>query len=206
MKIENVPHGEIAPDPSNPNTMPEHLLRALADEIRLRGFVQPLLVREVADDPDGVRYRIVDGEQRWRVLGQLGAETVPCVVEALGEDDARVRLLTMNRLRGRFVPLRLAHLLADLSQAVGESETAGRLALSRDELRGYLTTAGVEPEPRRERPSAPPVEAPSDDGRPVVRRLQVTTTAPTGDALNTRLGPDPSAALSDLASRLRRTK
>lgn len=203
MRIENVAHGEIAPDPSNPNTMPEHMLRALADEIRLRGFVQPLLVREVADDPDGVRYRIVDGEQRWRVLGQLGAETVPCVVEGLGEDDARVRMLTMNRLRGRFVPLRLAHLLADLSQEVGESETAGRLALSRDELRGYLATAGVEPEPKRERPTPP---SPVERERPSVRRLQVTTTAPTGDALGTRLGSDPPAVLSDLASRLRRTK
>lgn len=146
MKIEDIPHGDIEPDPENPNQMDGETLEALKDDIRRRGFVQPILVRPVEDG-----YRLIDGEHRWRVLGELGAETVPCVVEEAGESDARLRMLTMNRLRGEFVPVRLAHLLADIAARIEPEEIGKRLNIGKAELKDLLDMGGYEP-PAPERP------------------------------------------------------
>lgn len=141
MKIRDLPHSQIEPDPDNPNEMDDETLAALKDDIRRRGFIQPILVRPVGED----RYRLIDGEHRWKVLGELGAETVPCVVEEADETSAKMRMLTMNRLRGEFVPLRLAHLLADLANRVKPEEMGKRLGMSKGELADLLDLGGWEP-------------------------------------------------------------
>jgi ParB-like chromosome segregation protein Spo0J len=130
MKVEDIPHGNIEPDPENPNEMSGEMLEALKDDIRRRGFVQPVLVRPVEGG-----YRLIDGEHRWRVLGELGAETVPCV----------------NRLRGKFVPVRLAHLLADIAARIEPEEIGKRLSMGKAELNDLLDMGGYEP-PTPERP------------------------------------------------------
>ena len=87
----------------------------------------------------GRRYRIVDGEHRWRTLGELGAETVPCVIEAeSNEVDANIRMVTMNRLRGHFVPIKLAHLLADLATRVDRKEMEKRLGMDASDMKNLL--------------------------------------------------------------------
>lgn len=153
LDVVDIPHHHIDPDPDNPNRMPDSQLRALREEIKERGFVQPVLVRLVDPDPENPRYRIVDGEHRWRILGELGMETVPCVIEDGDETDAQIRMLTMNRLRGRFVPIKLAYLLADLAETVPESELQRRLALDSGELRNYLDLAGYMNPPEPPHPS-----------------------------------------------------
>lgn len=135
MKIIDIPLDDIEPTPENPNVMTDDQYAALRAEIARRGFVQPLLVRPVEGEKP---YRLVDGEHRWSILGELGAESAPCVVEENSETDAKLRTLTMNRLRGRFVPVRLAKLLVSLSQTIPADELAGRLAIDRTELQTYL--------------------------------------------------------------------
>jgi ParB-like chromosome segregation protein Spo0J len=196
VKITDIPTRDIEPNPTNPNRMDDASLKALAEDIEQRGFVQPILVRpitkvagekpmHVADCPmtksdpvkrytcicqhyeaderitpeGGVRFRIIDGEHRWRVLGHLGAETVPCVVDDTTATDAEVRMLTMNRLRGEFVPIRLAHLLADLAQRVDRSEIQSRLAMKPSELTELLNM-GDYVKPVSQKPPAPPPSAP----------------------------------------------
>jgi ParB/RepB/Spo0J family partition protein len=145
LEIVDIPHARLEPDPANPNEMTDAEVKALTEEIRLHGFVQPILVRP--NGPD--RWRIIDGEHRWRILGELGAETVPCVVEHSTDVDGKARMLTMNRLRGQFVPVKLAHLLADLRERVPDAELRSRLAMDPQELQNYLDVAGYldEPEP-----------------------------------------------------------
>lgn len=153
--IRDIPIAQIEPNPDNPNEMDDDLLDALRDDISRRGFVQPILVREVDDG-----FRLVDGEHRWKVMGELGAETIPCVVTDDDATDADIRMLTMNRLRGQMVPVRLAHLLADLSERVEPDEITKRLGMDAAELKDLLDLAGVEqaaapepePEPEAEEP------------------------------------------------------
>ena len=65
----------------------------------------------------------------------------------------------MNRLRGEFVPIRLAHLLADLAQRVDRSEIQSRLAMKPSELTELLNM-GDYVKPVSQKPPAPPPSAP----------------------------------------------
>jgi hypothetical protein len=47
----------------------------------------------------------------------------------------------MNRLRGQFVPIRLAYVLADLAQRIPEDELRRRLGMEAGELRDHLRLA-----------------------------------------------------------------
>ena len=152
MKVEDIEVELVHPAPENPNEMTERMMKALRTEITLRGFIQPVLVRPHPEKEN--EYQIIDGEHRWRIMGELGMQTIPCVVDYEASDlDADVRRLTMNRLRGEFVPIRIAHLLADLQERIPESEIRARLALDESELRSYYKLAGlpVDEETKRKR-------------------------------------------------------
>ncbi|MDQ2065176.1 ParB/RepB/Spo0J family partition protein [Xinfangfangia sp. CPCC 101601] len=58
-------------------------LKALADSIRQKGVIQPLIVRPVGD-----YYEIVAGERRWRAAQMAQAHDVPVVIREL--DDTEV--------------------------------------------------------------------------------------------------------------------
>lgn len=145
VEVVEIPTDDIEPDPANPNTVNGKLMDALRADILERGFVQPVLVR-----PYKGRYRIIDGEHRWTVLKEAGAETVPCIVDDAGEDDARLRLLTMNRLRGEFAPVKLAKVLAKLAEQMDEDELAERLGMEEEEYESIraVETAGQDVDER----------------------------------------------------------
>ncbi len=63
----------------------EHELSELADSIRARGIIQPLLLRP-APDADG-EYQIVAGERRWRAAQLAGLRVVPAVVRGFGDEE-----------------------------------------------------------------------------------------------------------------------
>lgn len=141
IELENIPVDLIDPDPDNPNEIDEAMMEALSAEID-RGFVQPILVR-----PAGDRWKLVDGEHRWRLVTDKGYPTIPAVIDRSfadgqeGEDEAKVKLLTMNRLRGQFVPIKLAYVLADLTKRIPEDQLRKRLGMDAGELRDNLRLA-----------------------------------------------------------------
>ncbi len=62
----------------------EEDLAELADSIRQKGLVQPIVVR-----PDGTgSYEIVAGERRWRAAQRAGLHQVPVIVRDLGDQEA----------------------------------------------------------------------------------------------------------------------
>lgn len=136
MDVQYIEWDRIHPAPDNPNSMTDARYAALRSEIELRGFVQPILVRPHPDR--GGHFELIDGEHRWRALGDLGHDTVPSVVDAANDAEASTRRITMNRLRGQFVPVRMAHVLADLTDRIPESEIRQRLDMDAKELRNYL--------------------------------------------------------------------
>lgn len=188
--VRDIPISQIEPNPENPNAMDDDILDALRDDISRRGFVQPILVRPIEPHSGNpkVRFRLVDGEHRWKVMGELGAETIPCVVTEENATDADVRMLTMNRLRGQMVPIRLAHLLADLSTRIDADEITKRLGMDASELKDLLDLAEVE-EPAAPEPE--PAEEPEDDEQELV----VVTVVATADQARTirALLPDDDA-------------
>jgi ParB family chromosome partitioning protein len=61
-------------------------LQELADSIRERGILEPLLVRPVANARDA--YEIVAGERRWRAAQIAGLHEVPVLVRELTDREA----------------------------------------------------------------------------------------------------------------------
>ena len=74
-----VPVEFLRRNPRNPRTsFPETELDELADSIRERGVIQPIVVRPLAKLPDA--FEIIAGERRWRAAQRAGLHEVPVVV------------------------------------------------------------------------------------------------------------------------------
>jgi ParB/RepB/Spo0J family partition protein len=82
----------------------------LADSIRVPGIIEPLVVRAKADG----RHEIVCGERRWSAAKLLKLETVPCIIRALTDDQARKVQIIENLQREGLHPVEEAQGYADL--------------------------------------------------------------------------------------------
>lgn len=79
----------------------EMALSELADSIRIKGVLQPILVRPMAEG----RYEIIAGERRWRAAQQAGLHEIPVVVRELDTGDSFEAALIENIQRADLNPL-----------------------------------------------------------------------------------------------------
>ncbi|HEV7158321.1 MAG TPA: ParB/RepB/Spo0J family partition protein [Caulobacteraceae bacterium] len=82
--VQELPIELIRRNPDQPrrNFDPEGL-RELAESIRERGLIQPILVRPL--DGAASEYQIVAGERRWRAAQLAGLHQIPAIVRHLGD-------------------------------------------------------------------------------------------------------------------------
>ena len=109
-------------------------LEALAESIREKGVLQPLLVRPLGDG----RYAIVAGERRYRAARMAGLSEVPVRVVELSEKEARLFALVENLQREDLNPYEeTVGVLALLSEDLGRpvEEVVALLHRMRDEAR-----------------------------------------------------------------------
>ena len=84
--LRTVAVADLLPSPFNPRQhFDESELAELAQSIREKGLLQPILVRP-AEQPG--RYEIVAGERRWRAAQMAGVHEVPVIVRELEEREA----------------------------------------------------------------------------------------------------------------------
>lgn len=107
-------------------------LDALAQSIREKGVLAPLLVRPVAGDE--AAFELVAGERRWRAAQRVGIHEVPVIVRALADHEALEIALVENLQREDLSPLEEAEAYkrllsefgrtqASLAEAVGKSRS-----------------------------------------------------------------------------------
>jgi ParB family transcriptional regulator, chromosome partitioning protein len=65
----------------------EEDLAELADSIRTKGLVQPIIARPDPTPGSGTAYEIVAGERRWRAAQRAGLHSVPVIVRDLDDRD-----------------------------------------------------------------------------------------------------------------------
>ena len=102
----------VAPNPEQPRKrFDDEALQALADSVKERGVLQPVLVRP---RPGGT-YELVAGERRWRAARLAGLETLPALVQE--RDDARSLedALIENMAREDLNPIEAARAVAGLA-------------------------------------------------------------------------------------------
>ncbi len=84
-EMAHVPVGSLRPGKYQPRTrMDEASLNELAESIRSRGIIQPIVVRPVADG----QFEILAGERRWRAARIAGLDKVPALIRKVSDDAA----------------------------------------------------------------------------------------------------------------------
>lgn len=123
-ELRRLPVELIAPNPRQPrDRFDEEAIVALADSVRARGILQPVLVRPV---PGGT-YELIAGERRWRAATLAELETIPAIVRP-HDDAASLELaLIENMAREDLNPVEAARACAALTEELGLSrEEVGR--------------------------------------------------------------------------------
>ena len=97
---------EIIPNDNQPRRIfDEALLEELAESIRLKGVIQPIIVTKLENG----KYMIIEGERRWRASGLAGKKTIPVVVRNTETAKERLELaLITNAQREDLNPVELA--------------------------------------------------------------------------------------------------
>lgn len=99
-----VPIEFIRANPRNPRRLfRDEDLQELADSIKERGIIQPLVVRTVAGVADA--YEIVAGERRWRAAQRAGLHEVPIHLVEVGDREALELAIIENVQRSDLNPL-----------------------------------------------------------------------------------------------------
>jgi ParB family chromosome partitioning protein len=81
--IQMMPVSSIEPHLDQPRRhFDEEALAELADSIRSRGLIQPIVVR-----PHGHRYQIVAGERRWRAAQKAQLHEIPVIVRDFNDAE-----------------------------------------------------------------------------------------------------------------------
>lgn len=97
---------EIVPNDNQPRRVfDKELLEELAESIKLKGVIQPIIVTKL----DNGKYMIIEGERRWRASSIAGSMSIPVVVR--NTDTAKERLelaLITNAQREDLNPVELA--------------------------------------------------------------------------------------------------
>lgn len=115
-ELRELPVDSIAPNPRQPRQhFDEEQLLALAESIRARGVIQPVLVR-----PDSFgQYQLIAGERRWRAAQMADLERIPAIVRH-DDDEASLELaLIENMAREDLNPVEEARACAALVEELG---------------------------------------------------------------------------------------
>ncbi len=120
----------VAPNPDQPRKrFDEEGLQALAESIKERGVVQPVLVRP---RPGGT-YELVAGERRWRAAKLAGLEILPALVQQRDDAQSLEVALIENMAREDLNPIEAARAVAGLVEELGltREEVGRRVGRSR---------------------------------------------------------------------------
>jgi ParB family chromosome partitioning protein len=108
-------------------------LGELADSIRSRGLVQPILVRPLPrpNPTESQRYEIIAGERRWRAAQMAGLAEIPAFIRDVPDEDAVAMALIENIQRENLNPLEEARALLRLIEEFGLTHQAAAEAVGR---------------------------------------------------------------------------
>lgn len=118
-RVFYLPVTQIVPNRAQPRVhFDEAALAELAGSIRRYGVLQPLTVRRSS----GGGFELVAGERRLRAARMAGLKEVPCLVSAVGEEDAALLALIENIQRRDLNYMEEAAALQKLIAAYGLSQ------------------------------------------------------------------------------------
>ncbi|WP_053226671.1 ParB/RepB/Spo0J family partition protein [Solirubrobacter soli] len=137
-RLRELPLDAITPNPEQPRKRFDAAAHErLADSIRERGVLQPVLVRPLGDE----RFELIAGERRWRAAQLAELDTIPSYVRSDTDDAAALELaLIENAAREDLTPVEEARTLSTLIDDLGltQAALAKRIGRSRSDLANTL--------------------------------------------------------------------
>ena len=135
--ITEVPAAALKPNPQQPRReFDEAALRELADSIRQKGVLQPVLAEPAGDGT----YVIVAGERRVRAARMAGLEKVPVLVRQFSADEKLEIALIENIQREDLNPIEEALAYKKLMELanLSQEQMAGRVGKDRSTIANTL--------------------------------------------------------------------
>lgn len=140
--LRHVPLDLIAPNPKQPRSdFPSADLMALAESVKAKGVLQPIVVRPLASGS----YELVAGERRLRAAKAAGLDKIPALVRHT-EDSEQLELALMeNMARQDLNPVEEARACATLVDDLGitKEEMARRLGRNRVTISNLIRLLGL---------------------------------------------------------------
>lgn len=126
-------------------TFPEESLAELADSIRARGVIQPIIVRPRPDGKKG--YEIIAGERRWQAAKRAGLKRVPVRVREYDDRQALYAALVENLQREDLNAVDLARGVRRLVEEfkLSHADAAKGIGLARASVTNLLRILGLHP-------------------------------------------------------------
>lgn len=116
--VREIDIARIKPNPSQPRVQfDEDALEELADSIRERGVLQPILLRS-----EGENYLIIAGERRWRAAQRARLHSIPAIVREVDDSTTAELALIENIQRQDLNPLEEAEGYRQLIQRHGHTQ------------------------------------------------------------------------------------
>jgi ParB family transcriptional regulator, chromosome partitioning protein len=143
------PLEHLRPNPFNPRkTFNEAELNDLADSIKKRGVLQPILVRSVSGAQDS--YEIIAGERRWRAAQRAGIFDVPVNIIEASDKQALEIAIVENVQRTDLNPIEEAYGYQKLCVDFGytHSDLAREIGKSRSHVANTLRLLNLPNEAR----------------------------------------------------------
>ena len=128
-----IPIEQVAPNPDQPRrSFAETALAELAESIRVKGIIQPLIVRPNPREADG--FEIVAGERRWRAAQIAQLHEVPAIVRDFDDTEVLEVAIIENVQRADLNPVeeaagyrqlidRFGHTQEKVAEAMGKSRS-----------------------------------------------------------------------------------
>ena len=122
----NQPRREFAPE----------ALQALANSIREIGIIQPITLRQIADN----RFQIIAGERRWRASQLAGLKALPAYIRTIKDENVMEMALVENIQREDLNAIEIALAYEHLLEGSGmtQEKVSERVGKSRTAITNYL--------------------------------------------------------------------
>ncbi len=141
-RLQTLPIEFLKPNPNQPR---RHFNKAdledLAESIKARGLLQPVLVRPLGPD----LYEIVAGERRWRAAQLAMVPDIPVIIRQLSDEAAAEIALIENVQRVDLNPIEEAAAYQRLIEVHGrtQEEISGAVGKSRSHVANLIRLMGL---------------------------------------------------------------
>lgn len=135
--INEVPISQIEANPNQPRREFDQVaLEELANSIKQLGLVQPITLRQIADN----KYQIVAGERRWRASQLAGLTAIPAYIRTIKDENVMELALVENIQREDLNAIEIALAYEHLQEKSGmtQEKVAERVGKSRAAVTNYL--------------------------------------------------------------------